>query len=432
MVVKHLKELTFQERTALCNRFGEDFASILVDTVIPIVNEVKKNGDAAVKAYTRKFDGIALDSLLVTDAEFDESFKKIDRNVFDAFLEAKKNIEEFHSRQLKNVLSYTRNDGTTLGVYHHPIERAAIYVPGGKASYPSSVLMGVIPAKIAGVKDITLITPPTKEGTIHPMVLSLCRELGVSRVVKAGGAHGVAAAGIGTETVNKADIIVGPGNIYVTAAKTYLFSLGLVQIDSPAGPSEVLIVADETANPKWVAWDLLSQAEHEEMAQAVLVTTSEKIAHEVIRHINEDIESGSGRCEIKKKAIERGCYILIAETIGEAIEFSNQYGPEHMELMVTNPMDYLSQIKNVGSLFLGHYSPVAVGDYYSGTNHILPTGGAARFSSGVSVDTFLRRTTFQMLTADALAKARVPIALMSVLEGFGDKHGGSVEIRFTA
>lgn len=430
MRIKRLSELTSEERDAFFNRFGEDFSTILIESVIPIVSDVRKNGDAAVKSYTKKFDGVELSSLIVVDGEFEDARKKIDESVFGAFLEAKKNIEEFHSRQLKNVLSYTRSDGTTLGVYHHPIEHAAVYVPGGKAAYPSTVLMGVIPAKIAGVKDISIITPPTKEGSVHPMVLALCRELGVSRVVKSGGAQGIAAAGFGTETVAKADIIVGPGNIYVTAAKTYLFSLGVVQIDSPAGPSEVLIIADESANPRWVAWDLLSQAEHEEMALSVLVTTSEKLAHEVASHIAEDLESGRGRHAIKQRSVQRGCAILIAESLEEAIEFSNRYGPEHMELMVDGAMDYLSRIKNVGSLFLGHHAPVAVGDYYSGTNHILPTGGTARFTSGVSVDTFLRRTTFQQLTGDALAKARRAVQLMSESEGFGDKHGGSIEVRF--
>lgn len=430
MIIQRLRDLSSKELDAFFNRFGEDFSAVLFESVIPIVSDVRKNGDAAVKNYTKKFDGVELSSLVVSESEFEDAVKKIDQEVFAAFLEAKKNIEEFHSRQLKNILSYTRSDGTTLGVFHHPIERAAVYVPGGKAAYPSTVLMGVLPAKIAGVKDIAIITPPTKEGSVHPMVLSLCRELGVSWVIKSGGAQGIAAAGFGTETIAKADIIVGPGNIYVTAAKTYLFSLGAVQIDSPAGPSEVLIIADESANPRWVAWDLLSQAEHEEMALAVLVTTSETLANEVASHIREDLESGRGRSDIKKKSIERGCSILIADSIEEAIEFSNRYGPEHMEMMVEGAMEHLSRIKNVGSLFLGHHAPVAVGDYYSGTNHILPTGGTARFTSGVSVDTFLRRTTFQELTPEALAKARRAVVLMSESEGFGDKHGGSIEVRF--
>jgi histidinol dehydrogenase len=254
--------------------------------------------------------------------------------------------------------------------------------------------------------------------------------LGICRVVKSGGAQGIAAAGFGTESVVKSDIIVGPGNIYVTAAKTYLFSLGVVQIDSMAGPSEVLIIADESATPRWAAWDLLSQAEHEEMAATLLVTTSEHLALRVREEIVRDIESGAGRSAIKGKSIAERGLILIAEDLDEAIDFSNSYAPEHMEFMVKNPMEYLPRIKNVGSLFLGTHSPVAAGDYFSGTNHILPTGGAARFSSGISVDTFLRRTTYQHLSEEALQRARGPINIMSRVEGFEEKHGGSVEIRF--
>jgi histidinol dehydrogenase len=428
--IKQLKNLAPDELDRLFNRFGEDFSSLMIETVIPIVSDVKNNGDDAVKKYTKKFDKVDLASLMASEKEFDAARGRVDAGVLGAFLEARRNIEEFHSRQKREMLSYTRSDGTTLGMIHHAVDSAAIYVPGGKAAYPSSVLMGVIPAKIAGVKEITVITPPTKEGSVNDMVLALCRELGVTRVLKSGGAQGIAAAGLGTESVKKADLIVGPGNIYVTAAKTYLFSLGLIQIDSMAGPSEVLIIADDKANPRWVAWDLLSQAEHEEMALAVLVTTSEKLAKEVNEHIEEDLASGRGRSDIKKKAIAKGGTILLVDSIDEAIEFSNAYGPEHMEFMVENPMEYLSRIRNVGSLFMGSHAPVAVGDYYSGTNHVLPTGGAARFSSGISVDTFMRRTTFQHLTEGALEKARKPVMTMSSAEGFGDKHGGSVEVRF--
>lgn len=428
--IRRLKELSQPELDRLFNRFGEDFSSLMIGTVIPIVNDVKRDGDAAVKRYTKKFDGVNLDSLLATPAEFDKARSRADAAVLGAFMKARVNIEEFHSRQARQNIQYTRGDGTTLGVLHHAVDSAAVYVPGGKAAYPSSVLMGVIPAKIAGVKEITVITPPAKDGAVNDMVLAVCGELGVTRVLKSGGAQGIAAAGFGTESVKKANLIVGPGNIYVTAAKTYLFSLGLIQIDSMAGPSEVLIIADDKANPRWIAWDLLSQAEHEEMALAVLVTTSEKLAKEVRAHIEEDLSSGRGRSDIKNKAIAKGGYILIADSIDDAIEFSNAYGPEHMEFAVDKPMDYLPRIRNVGSLFLGNHAPVAVGDYYSGTNHILPTGGAARFSSGVSVETFMRRTTFQHLTEAALAKARNDVGIMSKAEGFGDKHGGSVDVRF--
>jgi histidinol dehydrogenase len=254
--------------------------------------------------------------------------------------------------------------------------------------------------------------------------------LGITSVVKAGGAQGIAAAGLGTKSVAKADLIVGPGNIYVSAAKAYLYSLGEVQIDGVAGPSEVLVIADGRANPKWAAWDMLSQAEHDEKAAAILVTTSHDLARAVADEIAHDINSGGGRREIKKASIEKNGLILLADSIAEAIDFSNRFGPEHMELMVANPMDYLCLIKNVGSLFLGDYAPVAVGDYYSGTNHILPTGGSARFSSGVSVDTFLRRSTYQMLSPEALSRAREAVSVMARAEGFEEKHAGSINIRF--
>lgn len=426
--IKHINELTPADLDKLFNRFGGDFSSIMTDTVVPIVKDVQENGDEAVKKYNAKFDGVSTESILAGEDEIEQGYKDTPKDVINAFMQAKANIEEFHSHQKRDTIMYTR-DGFTLGIVYQPIERAAMYVPGGKASYPSSVLMGVVPAQIAGVEDITVITPPAKNGKVASAILAACKILGVKNIIKAGGAQGIAAAGLGTQTVKKSDIIVGPGNIFVTAAKTYLFSLGLIQIDSLAGPSEVLIIADEHANPRWLAFDFLSQAEHEERARAVLVTTSAEVAAAVNEEIRKDIESGCGRHEIKKTAVAAS-HIIIADTVEQAIDFSNKYAPEHMEFAVENPLEYLHKIKNVGSLFLGNYAPVAVGDYFSGTNHILPTGGAARFSSGTSVDTFLRRTTFQHLTPAALKTAQEPVNIMSAVEGFADKHGGSVNIRF--
>jgi histidinol dehydrogenase len=429
--IKNLKDLRNSELNSLFNRFGEDFSSVMTETVIPIIRDIEKRGDSAVFEYTEKFDGIRLENLLVKREEIEEGYKNTDPDILKAFLNAKNNIEEFHLRQKREDFIYTRNDGTKLGIKYHPIDNAAVYVPGGKASYPSSVLMGVIPAQIAGVKNITLITPPDKNGKVSDIVLALCKELNVNTILKSGGAQGIAAAGLGTESVKKSDIIVGPGNIYVTAAKTYLFSLGITQIDSMAGPSEVLIIADENADPEWVACDLLSQAEHEEMAIALLLTPSEELARKVKEEVAKDLEKGEGRIDIKKRSIRSNGLILVTETIDEAVDFSNRFGPEHMEMMVKNPLNYLPAIKNVGSLFLGDYAPVAIGDYFSGTNHILPTGGAARFSSGTSVDTFIRKTTFQMPSRESLEKAAGPVIKMSALEGFEDKHGGSVKIRLT-
>jgi histidinol dehydrogenase len=428
--IKKLSDLTKEEKIKLFNRFGDDFSKILNDTVIPIVKDVMLNGDEAVIKYTEKFDKIKLNKITADIDEIESGYKKIDKKIISAFTKARENIEEFHLKQRKTNMEYTRNDGTRLGILHHAIESAGIYVPGGKAAYPSSVLMGVIPAKIAGVENITVITPPDSKGNIPDIICAICKIAGVTSVVKSGGAQGIAATGYGTETVKKANIIVGPGNIFVTAAKTYLFSQGLIQIDSMAGPSEVLIAADDSANPKWTAFDLLSQAEHEEMAEAILVTPSLSLADAVKNEIEKDINSGTGRSEIKRKSISNNGLILLVKDMDEAIAFSNNYAPEHMQLLTDDPFKYLDKIKNVGSLFLGHMAPVAVGDYYSGTNHILPTGGSTRFSSGTSVDTFMRRTTYQYLTKDALKKAQESINIMSEVEGFNDKHGGSVNVRF--
>lgn len=428
--IKKLKDISAQELDKLFYRFGSDLTDLLRDTVIPIINDVRENGDLAVLKYTEKFDHVKPDTLLATEQEIEDGYRNVNPDQLNAFMNAKVNIEEFHIHQKREMINYTRCDGTNMGVIYQPIEKAALYVPGGKAPYPSSVLMAAIPAIIAGTEDITLITPPGENGRVPDIILAVCRILGIRKILKAGGAQAIAAAGLGTESVAKADIIAGPGNIYVTAAKAHLFSLGAVQIDSMAGPSEVLIIADENANPEWVAYDLLSQAEHDEMAIPLLVTTSASIAEKVKEEIIKDINSGKGRSRIKKKSIQDNGLIILTDTIEQAIEFSNSYAPEHMEFMAADPFKYLNNIKNVGSLFLGNYSPVAVGDYYSGTNHILPTGGACRFASGLSVDTFLRRTTFQYLTKEALEIARKPVNLMSKAEGFDDKHGGSVEIRF--
>jgi histidinol dehydrogenase len=430
MKIQKLSTLTASERNTLIYRFGSDFMSVMVNTVAPIVNDVRNRGDEAVREYCEKFDKARLSSLMAGFDEIENGYRRTDNSVIDAFMKAKENIEEFHSRQKRDGFSYERANDGMFGMYYQPVESAAIYVPGGKAAYPSSVLMGIIPAKIAGVKNITLITPVKEDGKINDAVCAVCGILDITSVLKAGGAQGIAAAGFGTESVRKADIIVGPGNIYVTAAKSYLFSMGIIQIDSLAGPSETLIIADENADPKWVAWDILAQAEHEEMAKAVLIDLSEEHAKKVVREIEEDLTAHRGRSAIKKTAIGSNFTVLIADSIDEAISFSNEYAPEHMQMMIKDPLPYLRTIRNVGSLFLGYHSPVAAGDYFSGTNHVLPTGGTARFASGLSVETFYRRTTFQMLTREGLKKAVDPVDVMSRIEGFDDKHGGSLRIRF--
>ena len=417
ITIKKLNELTATEQDKLFNRFGDDFTSIMMDTVVPIVKDVKENGEEAVLRYTEKFDGAKMSQILATPEEIEAGYNATPKEVIEAFMEAKSNIEEFHLHQKRDNIIYSRENGTTLGIKYDAIENAAIYAPGGKASYPSSIL-------------ISIITPPNSQGKLPNMICAAAKILGITTIIKSGGAQGIAIAAFGSQNIPKSDIIVGPGNIFVTAAKTYLFSMGIIQIDSMAGPSEVLIIGDENADPKWLAYDLLSQAEHEERALAVLVVTSQKMAEAVAKEIEIDLENGNGRIEIKKTAVKNGGIILVADSIDDAIEFSNSYAPEHMEFCVDNPLEYLGQIKNVGSLFLGHHAPVAVGDYFSGTNHILPTGGAARFSSGTSVETFLRRTTFQHLTREALKEAQEPVNIMSKVEGFDDKHGGSINVRF--
>ena len=430
MDIIRITNLSRDDRNKLFYRFGADFTSIMVNTVIPIVNDVRERGDDAVRDYNRRFDGAEITALTADDAEIEEGYKKIDKKAIESFRKAIANIEDFHQRQLKNGYEFKRSNDGVFGMVYQAVESAAIYVPGGKAAYPSSVLMGVIPAKIAGVKDITLVTPVKQDGRISDAVCAVCHLLGVNSILKAGGAHGIAAAGFGTESVKKAQIIVGPGNIYVTAAKSYLFSLGLIQIDSMAGPSETLIIADDQADPKWVAYDLLSQAEHEENAKAVLVDLSEDHARKVLTEIEKNLAEGKGRIDIKRKVVANNFRILIADSIDEAIDFSNNYAPEHMQFMIDEPLQYLNKIRNVGSLFLGKYSPVAAGDYFSGTNHVLPTGGACRFSSGLSVDTFYRRTTYQLLSKEGLLNALEPVNIMSSLEGFNDMHGGSLRVRF--
>lgn len=430
MKVRKISDLCDDEMKTLLHRFGDDFTSIMVNTVVPIVNDIRVRGDDAVREYVKKFDGAEIDSLMADASEIEKGYDACSSEVIESFEKARANIEEFHLKQKRDGYQYSRGNDGIFGVTYHPLSSAAVYVPGGKAAYPSSVLMGVIPAKIAGVEKITLVTPVKKDGKLNDAVCAVCKILGVDSVLKVGGAQGIAAVGFGTKSVPKADIIVGPGNPYVTAAKSYLFSLGVVAIDSLAGPSETLVITDTTTDPKWIAWDLLSQAEHSEDACAVLVDLSEDHARKVCEEIEKDIYSGRGRSAIKKASIDNHFSVLIASSIDEAIEFSNAYAPEHMQLVVDDPLPWVNKIRNVGSLFLGRYSPVAAGDYFSGTNHVLPTGGAARFSSGLSVETFYRRTTYQMLSKDGLEKAEKPINIMSALEGFDDKHGGSVRIRF--
>jgi histidinol dehydrogenase len=405
-----------------------------LETARSILARVRSEGKSAVLALTEQYDGARMSDLLVSSEEW-KAADAVAPEIQEAFSRAHRNIQEFHKVQ-KDALEGRSAviDGTELGFRYVPVETAAMYVPGGKASYPSSVLMGLVPAVQAGVQNRIVITPPDKEGRVLPEVLYCARLAGATAILKAGGAQGIAAAAFGRSapgvTVPPAQVVVGPGNRYVTAAKVLLSSTGIVRIDLPAGPSEVLVIADHTANPEYAAADLLSQAEHGEDSMAVLVCTSEAFAREVSSWIARGFEERPARRAMKETSIRQHSYALVVKSIEEAVEFSNLFAPEHLELCVQDPEAVLRRITSAGSVFLGNYAPVALGDYYSGTNHILPTGRAGLAYSGLGVETFMRRITFQHPTRESLKNALDPIMVMSRVEGLEFEHGHSVAVRF--
>lgn len=395
---------------------GEIRSKVILDEALskvkPIVEEVRKKGDSALRYYTKKFDGVEIDNFRVSEDEVEQAFKRIKPEIIEALNEAYKNIREFHERQLPEEWSYEKN-GLKLGQLMRPLQRVGCYIPGGRASYPSTVLMATIPARVAGVKEIVCVSPPNKNGRVNDLVLVACKIVGVKEIYKVGGAQAIAALAYGTESIAKVQKIVGPGNIYVTAAKQ-LVSLE-VAIDLPAGPSEVLIVAEEHANPEFIAFDLLAQAEHDPNACCVLVTTSGKLAKEVYERL-------------LSYKIEANCFILIAENLEDALNFTNEFAPEHLELILKNPTDFLERVKNAGSVFIGEYSPVACGDYASGTNHILPTLGYAKTFSGLTVYDFLKFISFQSLDKKALEKLGKTIITLAEAEGL-KMHAESIRKR---
>lgn len=392
--------------------------------VLPILEEVRTKGDTALFSYTEKFDGIKLDKLTIDPKTIQTN---IDPQTKEAFLRAKSNIEAFHNAQKRE--SWTKTiDGNRLGVKYTPVPSLAVYAPGGKALYPSSVLMGIIPAKIAGVPRIQLITPPQKEG-IPEILIWLAQILEIDRIVTVGGAQGIAAAAYGTESVPKSEFIVGPGNAYVAAAKSYLSGQGLIGIDSPAGPSEVCIIADGEANPKWIACDMLSQAEHGEDSSGILLTTDQTLAERVRDELEIAFVERPKRLAMKQKAIYENSAILVFPSMNDCIWFSNELAPEHLEIQTKDNDSVFSKIEHAGSVFLGPYSPVAMGDYISGTNHILPTARGSRIYSSLGVDTFLKRVTFQEVTKESLETLYPFVKLMSELEGLDEEHGTSVKVR---
>lgn len=395
------------------------------ESVRQIVADVMAGGDAAVKKYTRKFDGVSVDGLAVSGDEIDEAFASVSPRFLEVVKKSAENIAEFHSKQKKSGFEINR-DGVTLGQKYTAVEKAGLYVPGGTASYPSTVLMNAVPAKIAGVGEIIMCTPPSANGKVRAEILAAAKIAGVDRIYKCGGAQAIAAMAYGTESIPKVYKIVGPGNIFVALAKKLVF--GTVSIDMIAGPSEILVVADGKADARHVAADMLSQAEHDKLASAVLVTDSAVLAKDVAAEIDRQLETLPRR-EIASASIENNGKIIVTDSIERAVEVANAIAPEHLEMCVENPRAWLDKIKNAGSVFLGGYTPEALGDYYAGPNHTLPTGGSAKFSSPLSVDDFLKKTQYIMYSAEALEKTAADVEYFAESEGL-DGHARSVKIRF--
>ena len=397
----------------------------VADTVSEIIKTVREQGDKALLAYCEKFDKVCLSCLEVTAEEIDEAFGLVEPEFIEILKEAKENIYAFHSRQVRNSFLINEKDGVIIGQKVIPIEKVGLYVPGGTAAYPSSVLMNAIPAKIAGCSEIVMVTPPSADGKVNPAILAAAKVAGVDRIFKVGGAQAVAALAYGTESVPAVDKIVGPGNAFVAEAKKQVF--GRVAIDMIAGPSEILVVADGTCNPVYVAADLLSQAEHDKNATAVLVTDSRELAESTAEEIERQLAL-LAREEIARTSIENNGKIIITDSIDEAIEVANALAPEHLEICVDEPFKYLDKIRHAGSVFMGKYCPEALGDYFAGPNHTLPTSGTARFSSPLSVDDFVKKTQFSYYTEDALARVAEKVEFFANKEGL-TAHAKSAIIR---
>ena len=399
----------------------------VADVVTEIIDNVITNGDKALFEYSKRFDRADLTALEVTADEIDEAIASVSPEFIEIIREAASNIRAFHEKQVKNSFILNEKDGVVTGQKIIPIEKVGLYVPGGTAAYPSTVLMDSIPAKIAGCNEIVMVTPPSSDGKVNPVILAAAKIAGVDRIFKVGGAQAVAALAYGTESVPKVDKIVGPGNAYVAEAKKQVF--GKVSIDMIAGPSEILVVADSTSNPKFVAADLLSQAEHDKMASAVLVTDSEELAKKVSDELERQIPL-LPRKEIARASIDNNGKIIVAkDNLSLAIDIANEIAPEHLELCVDNPFDYLDKIKHAGSVFMGKYCPEALGDYFAGPNHTLPTSGTARFSSPLSVDDFVKKTQFIYYSKDALSGVADKVAYFAEKEELS-AHAKSATIRF--
>lgn len=404
---------------------GEEKDQLVDVRVAKIIEQVKARGDSAVDEYTLQFDGVLPEKRELNRDDMQELAKTCDPEFIAALERAASNIHDFHQRQAQQSWLTTRADGVLMGQRVRGLQRVGIYVPGGTAAYPSSVLMNAIPAKIAQVGEIIMATPPQKDGKPNPNILAAALIAGVDRIFLMGGAQAAAALAYGTQTIPRVDKIVGPGNIYVATAKKQLY--GLVDIDMIAGPSEILVLADETANPAYLAADLLSQAEHDVLASAILLTTSLELAQKVAK----ELEKQTARLERKEiitQSLQNYGALLVCDTMQEAISFANSLAPEHLEVCCENPMEYLGKLDNAGSVFLGNYSPEPLGDYYAGANHVLPTGGTARFFSPLSVDSFLKKSSFIYYTKDALAAAGKDVITLANAEGL-TAHANSIQVR---
>ena len=396
--------------------------------VAAILEEVKKDSDKALFAFTKKFDGadITAENIVVTEEEIEEAYELVDTSLIEIIRKAKENIRVYHEKQKQYSWFDSKPNGTMLGQKVTPLHRVGVYVPGGKAVYPSSVLMNILPAKVAGVDEIIMTTPPGKDGKVNPNTLVAAKEAGVDVIYKAGGAQAIAAMAYGTESIPKVDKIVGPGNIYVALAKKAVY--GHVNIDSIAGPSEILVIADETANPRYVAADLLSQAEHDELASAILVTTSEELAKKVSEQVEIFVEELT-RTEIMRKSLDNYGYILVADTMEDVIDIVNEIASEHLEIMTKNPYDVMTKIRNAGAIFIGEYSSEPLGDYFAGPNHVLPTNGTAKFFSPLSVDDFIKKSSIIAYSREALEEIHLDIEHFAEAEKL-TAHANSIKVRF--
>ncbi len=402
----------------------EEYAGVVQE----IIDQVKEKGDEAVFAYTEKFDKARItgDNVRVTKAEIEEARAMVKPELLRVMERAMENIRDYHQKQVRHSWFDSREDGVILGQKQTALESVGVYVPGGKAAYPSSVLMNIIPAEVAGVKRIVMVTPPGKDGKVNPVTLTAAHLAGATEVYKVGGAQAVAALAFGTESIPRVHKIVGPGNIFVALAKKAVY--GHVSIDSIAGPSEILVLADETANPKYVAADLLSQAEHDELASAILVTTSQKLAKEVSEQVERFLEKLSRR-EILEKSLKKFGYILVAESMEEAIETANEIASEHLEIMTKNPFEVMTKIRNAGAIFMGEYSSEPLGDYFAGPNHVLPTNGTAKFFSPLGVEDFVKRSSVIYYSREALEPVYKDIVTFAQAEHL-TAHANSIKVRF--